>query len=530
MSINGFNPNLLMGNMMPMQGLNSVQNPPVNLLANTGQLANQSALGGAALDTSNPMNALGQLFSMLTTLLTQLFGGAGGTGNTGNTGLPGQNMNQQPSYAPPATNQQNNGNQGLGSLATMLQELIRNLSGGQPANGTGGNAPAPKNEADATPTNKANNKPADKTNTPQPSKVTNTNNTGDGSVVTNTSNEAGRDIKNYTKTVSDSNNTYNINIQVEPKNEGYGTPPAADQGPPPTHTKSKPGGGGGDINNNTTNINNGKGDINNNTTNINGGKGNINNNDTNINNGKGTINNNTTNINGGEDCPPPAEDCPPPAKPPKYEDNNDSKYYGDPHFVGFGGEIYDVMGEPGKIYNILSDKDLQYNAEFAAWGKPGADGVQPTVINKGGVTSGKDQVTYELNGTPKVNGKEMEVGKEYKLDANGKAKWDGSLMHFENSEYSIDLGKDPQNKDAILSNVKVREGVNPLADGVKPHGLLGQTADGVKGEKVGKNADGSEKTDKSNKQGGTVIDGDHTDYQVASLLDTSFTKHNQFSA
>lgn len=36
----------------------------------------------------------------------------------------------------------------------------------------------------------------------------------------------------------------------------------------------------------------------------------------------------------------------------------------DPHFNGFRGQTYDVVGTPGKIYNLISDKDLVLNAAF----------------------------------------------------------------------------------------------------------------------------------------------------------------------
>lgn len=177
------------------------------------------------------------------------------------------------------------------------------------------------------------------------------------------------------------------------------------------------------------------------------------------------------------------------------------------------------MGESGKTYNILSDKGLQYNGKFVDFAQiPGN-----TVIGEAGITSGKDQIDYKLNSTPTLNGKEMENGKDYTLDANGKAKWDGSALKFSNNEYNIDLSKDPTTPEAILSNVSIKDGANPLADGVAPHGLLGQTADGVAGERKGKDNTGDAK------QGGTVIDGTYKDYEVANALDTSFQKHNQFA-
>lgn len=69
----------------------------------------------------------------------------------------------------------------------------------------------------------------------------------------------------------------------------------------------------------------------------------------------------------------------------------------DPHFVGFRGERYDFMGAPDRWFAILSDPEVQINAEFSA--VPGND--WGTYINRiavshpGGrllVTSGRDEL------------------------------------------------------------------------------------------------------------------------------------------
>jgi len=39
---------------------------------------------------------------------------------------------------------------------------------------------------------------------------------------------------------------------------------------------------------------------------------------------------------------------------------------GDPHFTGFDGQHYDVMGEPGKLFNIISTPHFQCNCRFTA--------------------------------------------------------------------------------------------------------------------------------------------------------------------
>ena len=185
------------------------------------------------------------------------------------------------------------------------------------------------------------------------------------------------------------------------------------------------------------------------------------------------------------------------------------------------------MGQNGKVYNILSDKGLQYNAQFTTWpNKPDA-----TVISKAGITSGKDHLEYDLNSTPKLNNAPMESGKQYTLDNKGTATWNGTMLSFSNTEYKINLSTDPTNKDAIQSNVTIQPGANPSGDGVSPHGLLGQTADNVAGQHVGVN------NSDILKQGGTVIDGTVAQYEVGQgdktvadkLFDTSFKQFNRFN-
>jgi hypothetical protein len=61
---------------------------------------------------------------------------------------------------------------------------------------------------------------------------------------------------------------------------------------------------------------------------------------------------------------------------------------------------------------------------------------------------------------------------------------------------------------------------SPFADNVKPHGLIGQTADGIAGLKNTGIDQG--------KQGGTVIDGSIVDYEVQDLFDILFDKYNHF--
>ncbi|MBX2860290.1 MAG: hypothetical protein KTR14_03585 [Vampirovibrio sp.] len=224
----------------------------------------------------------------------------------------------------------------------------------------------------------------------------------------------------------------------------------------------------------------------------------------------------------------PVAPPPPPVDP--IAPGSDAEVWGDPHFVGFDGGKYDVMGENGNVYNILSDKGFQYNAQFDQWkGKKGM-----TIVSKAGLTVGSSKVQFEYGKTPKVNingegFQEMKHGETYKLDDGGTAKWDAKkkvLTVADGEEYSVDL---IDRGDHLDHKVKIgKKGVN--ADGVMPHGLLGQTADGdgkarkgVKGSKQGEGVvdivkDG--KTQTSKKGDADII---VRQYRVLSLWDTQGT-------
>jgi hypothetical protein len=215
--------------------------------------------------------------------------------------------------------------------------------------------------------------------------------------------------------------------------------------------------------------------------------------------------------------PPPAPCPPPPPPPPPYSGGNSGCYWGDPHLVGFDGEKYDVMGQAGNTYNMLSDQSLQYNATFAQFGNSDV----ATVISDAGLQVGASKVSLDASSrVAQVDGQDMPLNQVVNLDG-GTALWDGSKLNVTNNEYSIDLTAqlDPNGTHYIDSTVNIIG--DPFADGVKPHGLLGQTADGIEGQK-------NTGQDLGN-QGGTVIDGTVNDYQVGGLFDTAFATFNRFN-
>jgi len=213
--------------------------------------------------------------------------------------------------------------------------------------------------------------------------------------------------------------------------------------------------------------------------------------------------------------PKPPVKCETPTPPPVFGDG-DGEYWGDPHLVGFDGEKYDVMGTPNDFYNMISDKNFQYNTQFKDWGN------DTTVINKAGITIGKDKLEFDADAdAPTLNGTAIALNKKTTL-ADGKsiALWNGTLFKVDSPEYEVQLSKDSDAKGKFLRSSASLVG-DPFADGVKPHGLLGQTADGIAGEK-------NSGVDRG-KQGGTVIDGIVTDYEVKGLFDTAFKSFNRFN-
>jgi hypothetical protein len=197
--------------------------------------------------------------------------------------------------------------------------------------------------------------------------------------------------------------------------------------------------------------------------------------------------------------------------------NTPGAYEGDPHLTGFDGEKYDVMGQSGKIYNMLSDKNFQYNTAFMALGPTGN-----TAIGNAGILVGIDQLGFDAKvGIPTLNGTALAVNKKATLaDGTSTALWDGTTFTVDSPEYEVALKLQKEfGTQNLQSTIKLLG--SPFADDVKPHGLLGQTADGVAGNK-------DTGTDQGN-QGGTVIDGSINDYEVNSLFDTSFKNFNRFS-
>ncbi len=194
------------------------------------------------------------------------------------------------------------------------------------------------------------------------------------------------------------------------------------------------------------------------------------------------------------------------------------RVWGDPHFVGADGGKYDVQGEAGTTYNILSDRGIQFNALFDTWGsKQGA-----TIVSDAGITVNGHQIQFAKCGTLTVNGKV--VGDGTHLD--GMLIKDGNTLKVSTDEYQIDL----EAVDSKYLNFDFKSD-NIIADGMMPHGLWGQSADGDGKARNGDTGAGA--------QGGGAIEGltgmtDKGDksavslYETSGLWDTGFANFNRY--
>ncbi len=202
------------------------------------------------------------------------------------------------------------------------------------------------------------------------------------------------------------------------------------------------------------------------------------------------------------------------------------RVWGDPHFEDGEGGKYDVQGEAGKTYNILSDEGLQVNAKFDQWG---GEGSGKTTMGEVGITIGDDQVSFDKTGELMINGEEAGEGSH--LD--GAVTLEDGKLSVKTDEYSFDVEVQEHPKGDHL-NIENIQSENANADGIMPGGLWGGTVDADTEARNGDRGAGT--------QGGGAIedvDGNVTargdkeavkSYEVEDLFDTGFEDHNKFSS
>ncbi|WP_150526941.1 hypothetical protein, partial [Roseibium sediminis] len=194
-----------------------------------------------------------------------------------------------------------------------------------------------------------------------------------------------------------------------------------------------------------------------------------------------------------------------------------------PHFVGADGGTYDIQGEAGKTYNLLSDKGVQVNGRFDQWGAANSG---MTVVGAVGISANGNQITYDVDGTLSINGQAIEGNGEF---LGGQVKRDRTTVTIKAGEYTVTV------KDWGRHLMLDFRSDNAVADNVKPHGLWGVTVDGDGKARMGDKGRGTQGGGAiENANGEIVAKGDKQtvkEYEVGGLLDTNFGGFdNKFNA
>lgn len=168
--------------------------------------------------------------------------------------------------------------------------------------------------------------------------------------------------------------------------------------------------------------------------------------------------------------------------------NEHSSYWGDPHVADAdrsdkGNKRQDNFVVKGDgIFNLLTDRNISLNAQHKKY-----DQFAIEVTDQIGLRIPNANITFSAYGTPQLNGKALEVGKETTLPDQSKIKWDGTTLTVtssDSSEYNVSINiVDAGHKNPDGSAIKYLDtdlstkgkGVN--SDGVMPSGILGEGFD-----------------------------------------------------
>jgi len=186
---------------------------------------------------------------------------------------------------------------------------------------------------------------------------------------------------------------------------------------------------------------------------------------------------------------------------PTIAEREEARVWGDPHFVGGDGGKYDVQGQAGKTYNLLSDTGVSFYGTFDGWG----DGI--TVVGSTGLTvtgrGGTSKVHHNAkNDTMTVDGQQLQDGQSVVMADGGTTTKKGRDLITKTAEgYRIVQHDKGKHIDA-----EVKTGDRGVYNGTMPTGLMGCTFDADSKARNGKKGKGA--------QGEGAIDGVVTDYEV----------------
>lgn len=213
--------------------------------------------------------------------------------------------------------------------------------------------------------------------------------------------------------------------------------------------------------------------------------------------------------------------------------------FGDPHLYGFEGERFELHGEQNKYYNLLSDTYVQINAFFSSWNNDAVSTIVKKIGIKVGTPKNFNYMVMENDGLITYNGERLDKKVIFNLNYQGYLGVVSPKTTFEGFDPKIPDIQYAGTFQNILLQVRlpayefqVIKASEPLSDGstgnflnfmghimntdVRPHGIIGQTAD----------FDGKARVATGN-QGEGIIEGVYSDYEVSGLMSDDF-KFNKF--
>ena len=216
---------------------------------------------------------------------------------------------------------------------------------------------------------------------------------------------------------------------------------------------------------------------------------------------------------------------------------------GDPHFFGFLGEKYEFAGEAGRVYNLLTDDEIQLNAEIGYWHwNRGKETIirklalktndHRVLIDAGGNHLGTEGFSISVDGAsiPPSRTRQTYLGAEgwirwYPLSPDDKFRlplWERhqgvALVEILLNDYkfqvlAVEEGKD-KNGEWHQQPSRFLDFMAEMITNRRPHGLFGQSAHLRANQRSA--ADFS-------------IEGQGTDYEVSNLFGDDFT-FNKFGS
>ncbi len=219
---------------------------------------------------------------------------------------------------------------------------------------------------------------------------------------------------------------------------------------------------------------------------------------------------------------------------------------GNSRFLGADGGEYDMLGEAGKTYNILSDTGIQMNATYKEIFVPSLsileEGRTLPVVEQVGFTTEEGKFTVNSDGTVEIFF-ENDSGEVGTVLVSGPGEYlhgavtinDQGHVIVNAGEYEITFDKfipDVPQKEGFLEwpagyigNIEIRSD-DANSDGKLPSGLWGATVDG---DGVARYKDPDIRT--YNRDGEVIKPGDRPNvelYEVSDIFDTDFDNFNNF--